>query len=122
MSLFSECPTWLDESAWQAYCEWRKSLPKKQRMTDYARSLILMKLAKLREQGNDPTAVIQQSLVNCWLDVYPIKTRELQTVAANADGFKASQEVQQNRELTPDEIRAAARRAREKFAVLRRAS
>ena len=84
MSLFGECPTWLDEQAWSAYVEWRASLPKKQRMTSFARTLILTELSKLKEAGQDPTACLLQSLRNCWLDVYAIKRpKEFSAIPAN---------------------------------------
>jgi hypothetical protein len=71
--LFGDCPTWLDETAWAAYCEWRDKMPKARRWTPYARHLILLELAKLREAGESPTACLQQSLRNSWLDVFPVR-------------------------------------------------
>lgn len=71
--LFGDCPTWLDSVAWAAYCEWRQGLPKKQRMTPYARNLILAELAKLHSAGEDPTACLNQSMRNSWLDVYAVR-------------------------------------------------
>lgn len=82
--LFGDCPTWLDAEAWAAYCDWRQSLPKKQRMTSFARTLILNELAKLKAAGQDPTACLLQSLRKCWLDVYAIKRpKEFTALPAN---------------------------------------
>lgn len=84
MSLIPDCPSWLDQTAWDAYCEWRATLPKKQRMTAYARALILNKLSKMREEGQNPTEVLNQSLENCWLGVFPVrKPRQFQELPAN---------------------------------------
>lgn len=71
--LFGDCPTFLDAEAWEAYCDWRQGLPKKQRMTPYARKLLLAELAKLHAAGEDPTACLQQSMRNSWLDVYAVR-------------------------------------------------
>lgn len=42
-------------------------------LTPRAAKLVLTQLAKLRETGNNPTEVLDQSTRNGWRDVYAIK-------------------------------------------------
>lgn len=79
--LFSECPGWLDEDLWRAYVDWRASLPKKQRLTSFARVLILNELSRLKAQGHNPDECLKQSLINCWLGVWPVKRDEMEVAA-----------------------------------------
>lgn len=121
MSLFGDdCPTWLDAEAWAEYKRWRQSLPKKQRATDYALTLILKELDRIRLQGYCPTAALQQSMRSGWLDVWPDK-KQVQSLEKReqeaprhytpADETKRYLESQRS---DPDAIRAAARRFKER--------
>lgn len=57
---FQILPQGLSEQTWQHFREHRKQL--KAKMTELAETLILAKLEKLRQQGEDPTEVVHQSI------------------------------------------------------------
>lgn len=67
-----ELPEWLEPEAWQRFCAYRK---KKHRaaFTRDAEQLNLRELTKLHEQGNDPVAVIEQTIARGWSGLFEIK-------------------------------------------------
>ena len=65
-------PEWLTESAWSDFIEFRKSIPRSP-FNLQAQKLALRKLEELREQGHDPTEVINQSILNGWKGLFPLK-------------------------------------------------
>lgn len=69
-------PDWLPSDAWKEYSDMRKKLKKP--MTDYAAKLRIADLLKLKEEGNDPAAVLNQSTSNSWTDIYPLKNASKQ--------------------------------------------
>lgn len=73
-----ELPDWTPEDAWKAFEDSRRKLRKP--MTDNARSLVLKELAKLRDAGNDPRSVLEQSVRKGWQDVFPLKGAEVLTL------------------------------------------
>jgi hypothetical protein len=69
-------PDWLPESAWNDWAEHRIAV--KAPMTDRAAELCIKKLAKMRDAGQDPVAVIEQSVMSGkWTDLYPVKPDQL---------------------------------------------
>uniref|UniRef100_A0A6H2A2R2 Putative DNA replication initiation protein n=1 Tax=viral metagenome TaxID=1070528 RepID=A0A6H2A2R2_9ZZZZ len=64
-----QVPDWLDEVTWLAFLEMRKK--KRASPTDHAKELIIKKLSQW--QGQDPNKILEQSIMNNWTDVYPIK-------------------------------------------------
>jgi len=64
-------PDWISETDWNDFSDMRKKIKKP--MTDRAAMLIIGKLAKFRMQGHDPIAILQQSIVSGWQDVYEPK-------------------------------------------------
>jgi hypothetical protein len=64
-------PDWLPEPAWS---EWVKFRGKK--FTSKARELSLKTLERLHAEGNDPTAVIEQSIERGWTGLFPLKTEK----------------------------------------------
>lgn len=109
-------PPWLSEELWTEFLRMRKTVKKP--ATDFAQMLLMKELYRLKAEGQDPVAVIEQSLVNCWCDFYELKakkaTRQAVTDYAqnqaklNADSIEA-------RQLTREQIAENARKAREKF-------
>ena len=50
----------------------------KKPLTDYAKHLRLLGLDRLRAEGQNPAAVLEQSIAAGWQDLYPVKaSREL---------------------------------------------
>jgi uncharacterized protein YdaU (DUF1376 family) len=64
-------PDWVPKEAWEHYEEMRRRIRKP--MTDQARKWGLAKLAGLKAHGNDPTAVLEQSVFNSWQGLFPLK-------------------------------------------------
>lgn len=66
-------PVWFPVDAWESFESHRKQL--KAPMTDQARKLNITALKKLKEQGHDPQAVIEQSIRNGWKGLFELKTQ-----------------------------------------------
>lgn len=64
-------PAWLPADAWAELVEHRRQL--KAPMTELAKTKAIKKLDKLRQEGSDPSAVIEQTIVNGWKGVFPVK-------------------------------------------------
>ena len=64
-------PDWIPMESWKAYEAMRAKIRKP--MTDRARELTVKKLAGLKEQGQDPAAVLDQSIECSWTTIYPLK-------------------------------------------------
>jgi hypothetical protein len=56
---------------WAAFREMRKA--KDRPLTPKAISLLMRKLLVLKSQGYDPNEVLEESIVNAWTSVYPLK-------------------------------------------------
>lgn len=69
-------PDWLPEDSWNALVEHRKST--KSAMTAQAKRLAISKLDELRRQGNGPVEVINQTIINGWKGLFPIRDNQLQ--------------------------------------------
>lgn len=64
-------PDWVPAELWQAFEEMRGKRNKK--MTDFMRKLALRDLEKLRADGHDIVAVIEEAVLRGWLTFYPLK-------------------------------------------------
>lgn len=67
----SDLPDWLPQEAWSAFVEMRKSIRKP--LTDYAKKLALNRLEQLRNSGSNPEEVLNQSILNDWQGLFPVK-------------------------------------------------
>jgi hypothetical protein len=67
-------PDWVPAEQWNAFLEMRRE--KKKFPSEHAVRLLVGKLEKLRRDGHDPGAVLDQSTVNNWTDVYGIKDQQ----------------------------------------------
>ena len=70
-------PVWLDEKTWSDFIKFRVSI--KEKMSEKAEKLILNKLSKLRDDGNDPKEVLEESIMNGWKGVFPLKKNKIAT-------------------------------------------
>lgn len=66
-------PLWIPDGAWKGFEETRNRLRKP--MTARAKAMIVRELEKLKEQGHNPVAVLEQSERNGWQDVFPLKVK-----------------------------------------------
>lgn len=64
-------PSWIPKDAWDAYLEMRRRIRKP--MTQRAMELAVIELAKLRDQGHDPKAVLDQSTLHSWQGLFEVK-------------------------------------------------
>lgn len=67
----TQIPEWIPAEAWAGYVEMRQKIRKP--MTDRAVSLAIKTLDYLRAAGNDPGAVLDQSVMNSWQGLFAIK-------------------------------------------------
>lgn len=61
-------PAWLPAVDWKDFCQMRGA-----KFTARAKQLVIGKLEKLKQEGHDPAAVLQQSLERGWSGVFPLK-------------------------------------------------
>lgn len=85
-------PSWLPEETWTAFIAMRKQIKKP--ATDFAQTLLLKTLYKLRDSGHDPLAALEQSIVNCWTGIFPAKDAGLipQPAARQLESFRERDE------------------------------
>jgi len=67
----SELPGWLPQESWQGFVEMRQKIRKP--MTPRAVSMILKKLEGFMQSGQDVAAILDQSVVKSWQDVFPVR-------------------------------------------------
>lgn len=67
----SALPDWLPMEEWSAYLDMRKRIRKVP--TPRAIELLVIELEKLKAQGHTPAAVLDQSTMNNWTGVFPVK-------------------------------------------------
>lgn len=65
-------PDWIPSDAWAGYVEMRIGI-KKPLKTDRAITLAINTLDRLRAEGNDPGAVLDQSTLNSWQGLFAVR-------------------------------------------------
>jgi len=88
MSLQS-VPKEIDPELFNQYIEMREKIKKP--MTGNAITLAYKKLAKLKEQGHDPVAVLEQSIFNSWQGLFPVRQDAEQS---SVNGYKGKMQEQ----------------------------
>lgn len=78
-------PDWMPEEAWRGFLAMRTKIRKPP--TDRAKELLIAKLDAMREGGDDIAAVLDQSTLNGWQDLFPLKTDQRQRHAPRAENF-----------------------------------
>jgi len=64
-------PDWINKETWEAFLEMRKV--KKAMPTENAKALLIKELEKFRLAGDDPNEVLNQSTMNSWKGIFPLK-------------------------------------------------
>jgi len=64
-------PDWIPEAEWLGFCEMRRSI--KAPLTDRAKAGIVRDLERLADDGHQPGRVLDQSTMNAWRGVFPLK-------------------------------------------------
>lgn len=67
-------PAWLPKEAWAAFLAMRVKIKKP--ATEYAQKLLLKKLAAFYVNDQDPEAILNQSIMNGWQDLYELKVQQ----------------------------------------------
>lgn len=79
-SLAPVAPEWLPADRLEAFRKHRKALGK--RLTEEGERLLIAKLGRLRAQGYDPVELLNESITNGWLGVFPGKSKPKQKRSA----------------------------------------
>ena len=69
-------PDWMPVETWNAFLEMRKKIKKP--ATDYAVKLLIGKLTKFRDDGQDVQMVLEKSITAGWQDVFAITDKQQQ--------------------------------------------
>jgi hypothetical protein len=64
-------PEWIDKEVWESFLELRRRI--RAPLTDRAKRNILRQLSEYKDQGQDPNAVLDQSITRGWRGVFPLK-------------------------------------------------
>lgn len=64
-------PTWIPKTEFEEYKKMRQKIKKP--MTDRAIELVIKKLEQLKTEGYEPKEVLEQSILNSWQGVFPLK-------------------------------------------------
>ena len=107
-SLFGELlPDWIDPELWDTWVEMRKLKGKRAPLTERAKKLLILKLAKLRAQGHPVNEIIAESAMNGWSGFFPMAKREFSpTIVSGAQPVYIHKERPPE---TPEQRGAAAR-------------
>lgn len=71
----TELPSWLPTGTWQDFLAMRRDIKKP--LTSQAVTRMLNKLERMRAEGHNIEACLDQSIVNNWQDVFPVRGAEL---------------------------------------------
>lgn len=82
-------PGWVPADAWSAFVEMRRKI--RAPLTNHAAKLAVDELDSLRSTGDDPVAVLNQSVMNSWRGLFAVKSKVVQLpLAAAPEPVKAS--------------------------------
>lgn len=80
-------PEWVPKEEWRAFVEMRRKI--RAPMTNHAAKLAVDELESLRAAGDDPGAVLSQSVLNSWRGLFAVKHKTV-VAAAVAEPMRAS--------------------------------
>lgn len=72
-----ELPDWIPKELWREFEDVRRK--RRKPMTDRARQLAVGKLESLVAEGNDVSALLEQSILHAWDTFYPLKNQTTAT-------------------------------------------
>ena len=64
-------PAWIDKETWDGYLEMRGKIHSPP--TAHAQELVIKALERFRAEGMDPKEILNQSIMNGWRGVFPLK-------------------------------------------------
>lgn len=68
---YKELPDFINQNTWISFIEMRKKI--KAMPTIKAQELIIEKLSRLKDEGQEPNKVLEQSIMNGWKGVFSVK-------------------------------------------------
>ena len=71
-----DLPGWVPVEPWIAFVEMRKAMGSRAKLTPHAAKLIVGKLDEFRKQGMDLTEILNNSIMNNWKSVFPLKQQQ----------------------------------------------
>ena len=80
-------PDWVPASTWSEFEDFRTEIGKP--LTPTSRTAVLRELGRLRGEGHDPQAVIEQSVLRGWHGPYPLR-RQGQSAGARRNGQRGA--------------------------------
>ena len=84
-------PDWLPADLWARFLEARVAM--KARATPHGQQLLLAELTKLRQQGHDPTGVLEQSIARSWRGLFPVRDPPQQTATKHGRRDQVAGEI-----------------------------
>lgn len=82
-------PAWVPADAWAAFVEMRRKI--RAPLTNHAAKLTVDELDSLRANGDDPAAILNQSVMNSWRGIFAVKSKVVQMpLTPPAEPIKAS--------------------------------
>ena len=93
-------PDWLPAEEWEKFVKFRQTVSGKRKFTQHAEELLLEDLTALRAEGNDPVAVIKQSIKRGWAGLFKISGDRAQQTSAAAAGAHAPVRHLNNRDAS----------------------
>jgi Protein of unknown function (DUF1376) len=85
-----EVPDWVPIEAWEGFLAMRQAMGKSIPFTKAAAEGILKKLGKLRDAGQDPCEVLEQSTRSSWRDVFAVKVDAVNRLIPPVSSFRQS--------------------------------
>jgi hypothetical protein len=67
-----DIPEYIDNQTWLDFLDMRKKIKKPP--TDSAKEILIKKLIEYHDKGEDVNKILEQSIVNCWQGLFPLKT------------------------------------------------
>lgn len=80
-------PEWITAETWADWCSFRRAFGRGAPWTPRAASLSVSKLTALRSGGNDPRLVVEQSILNGWRGLFPIRVDAVTKPSEPSDGL-----------------------------------
>ena len=81
-------PDWVEKEVWDDFVKMRARI-KNSPLTEYGKKLLVSDLEKLKNQGNDPVRVIEESIKHGWKGFFPLKENQNNGEGQNGSEFSA---------------------------------
>lgn len=96
---FFSLPEFINQETWQDFLDMRKAIKKP--ATPKAQELLVKKLTRFREQGQDPNLILEQSIINSWAGVFEIKADAKKRTHAGDTPYQPKKENKPIKSLNP---------------------